>query len=106
LSSPSPRRTASPSLEAPGDARERVAVDQARARAGKLALVDLREAFVERERDDAVQHRVADELEALVVARAVTAMRQRLREQVRRAEVVAQPPAERLRHAARVAPGG
>ena len=76
------------------------------ARARQLAFVGVREALVERERDDAIQDRVADELEALVVMRAMAAMRQRLREQVRRAEVVAQSPAERLRHAARASPGG
>ena len=54
---------------------------QARAQARQLAFPEVREPVVELGGDDAVEHAVAEELEPLVVGRAVAAVGQRLREQ-------------------------
>ena len=64
--------------------------------AGQLAFGQLRKALVELVGDRAVEHAVAEELEPLVVVRAVAAMGQRLREQAR----VGEPVPSRSRAAA------
>jgi hypothetical protein len=58
--------------------------------------------MVEGGADHAVQHRVADELEALVVRGAEAPVRQRGAEQVGIAEGVSEPRAKRVIHSCRV----
>ena len=84
-----------PRSSAAREARQRLAVDEARADPRQLAFGDLREAPVQDRRDGAIQYGVADELEALVMIGAEAAVRERLQEQLRTAEVVAEPAAER-----------
>jgi len=80
------------------DVGERVAVDEARADAREVAFRQVGKAVEQRARDDAVQHCVADELEALVVPDAVTAVGQRLVEEIGPAECVPEPPCEVIGH--------
>jgi hypothetical protein len=82
-------RSASPRSSA-RDARQRVAVDEAGARTRQVAFGS-RESARRGARDDAVQHGVADELEALVVRRAVAAVRERLASTGRIAKVAGWP---------------
>src|SRR5207244_13495094 len=53
------------------ESSEGVAIDEARARAREFAFGRLREALVQGERDDALEHGVADEFEPRAVACAV-----------------------------------
>ena len=71
-------------------AGQRLLAHQARAQLGQLAFGKLREARVELVGDRAVEHAVAEKFEPFVVRRAVTAMRQRLLEEPRIGEAVAQ----------------
>jgi hypothetical protein len=64
------------------DPREHVLVDERGARARQVAFGKRGKASIERGGDDAVQHGVTDELEALVVRGAEAAVRQRAAEQV------------------------
>ena len=66
-------RSAEP--EPPGHMRQRVLVDEMRAGAGQVALGKRREPLVERQRDDAVEDRVADEFQPFVVRDAVASVR-------------------------------
>ena len=70
-------------VEAPRDRGERLLVDEVRAQPRELAFGQLRKLVVELERDDAVQHAVAEELQPLVVGRAVAAVGQRAAQQLR-----------------------
>ena len=89
--------------EPPRDARQRVLVDEPRAHARQVALGQRGKALVQRRADDAVEHRVADELQPLVVRRAEAAVGQRLAQQVGLAKRVAQLQAQRFGHPVRAA---
>ena len=78
------------------EAGQRLAIDETRAHARQLAFGNLRKPPVEDRGDRAVQHRVADELEPLVVLRAEAAVRERLAQQLRAAERVTQPVTQRV----------
>src|SRR5690606_39580688 len=54
-----------------------VAVDEARAKTRQLAFVGIRELAEQQSRDDTVQHRVAEKLQAFVVRSASTAVGER-----------------------------
>ena len=60
---------------------QRLLAHQVGAQARQIALPEAGEPAVELGGDDAIEDAVAEELEALVVGRAVAAVRQRLREQ-------------------------
>ena len=84
-------------IERPREPRERVALDEMGADPRQVAFGYLREAVIEKESDHAVQHRVADEFEPLVVNGAVAAVRQRLVQQIAIAKRVTQPCGKRRR---------
>ena len=65
------------------DLRQRWTADEARAQPAEVAFVRRRESPVERVGDHQVQHRIAEELEALVVAVLGAAVRERRLEQFR-----------------------
>jgi hypothetical protein len=73
-----------------GDIRQRSLLDQIGPQARQVAFVDLGIALEQHRRDDEVQHGIPQEFQSLVVARTVTAMRQRLFKQGRITEVVLQ----------------
>ena len=77
-------------VEPLGDLEQGLLVDQVGAQPGKGAFLQAREALVEHEADDAVEHPVAQELQALVVAGAETAVGEGLGKQVPLLEAVAQ----------------
>ena len=72
-----------------GDPRKRILLDEVRAYARQLAFRSRGKPLVERERDDEAEHGIADEFEPLVVRSAVAAVGQRLGEQARIVEDVA-----------------
>ena len=84
-------------LELLRHAGQRLAVHQLGAQPGQLALGRLREALPQRLGDQEAEDGVAEELQALVVARLGTAMGERIVEQLRVGEGVAQPPHQALR---------
>jgi hypothetical protein len=73
------------------DLGQRFLAHQPGAQAGELAFRHLRKARVQLVGHGAAQHAVAEELQALVVVRAVAAMRERLLGQRRCAEAVPEP---------------
>ena len=78
-------------LQALGDVRQRSLLDQVGAQARQIALVDLRVTLEQHRRDDEVEHGIPEELQALVVARPMAAVGQRLFKQCWVTEVVIQP---------------
>jgi hypothetical protein len=72
-----------------------VLADEVRAYAREVTLVAAGEAIEEQRRDREVQHRVAEELEPLVVLGAVAAVRERAHEQARLREAVPEPRLQR-----------
>ena len=77
--------------ELAGHLRERLFAHEARAQARELALGKLRKARVELGCDGAAEYAVAEEFQPFVVLRAVTAVGQRLLEEPRARETVAEP---------------
>ena len=64
------------------DPRQRVLIDERRADARQITFGQRAKAFEQRNADDAVEHRIADELEPFVVGYADAAVRERLAKQV------------------------
>ena len=81
FSSPSPSRSCSPKAKRCGDGGKRLLVDQVGAQPRQLAFGQRGKPLIEFERHDAIEHAVAEKLEALVVGRAVAAVGQRLPQQ-------------------------
>ena len=71
--------------------QQTVAIHEVCTNTRKIAFGQLRETAEEFDRNDAVQHGVADELQTFIVIGIVTAVRQRSREERRIAEGIAQP---------------
>ncbi len=90
-----------------GEFVQRLLLDQVGAQPRQVALVDAPEVTVQHRGDDAVEHRIAEELEPLVVRLAVAAMRQRLPQQrgSRRTDTRVAPAGRRASGASRLSWG-
>src|SRR5437660_3983555 len=75
----------------PCELRERIAVHEIRARARKITFLRRRKSLEQGQGDDAIQHRIADELESFVVGYAEAAVCEGLAQEAGLAKIVTEP---------------
>ena len=97
MSSPEPERQQFAELHRLRDLGQRLLAHQPRAQARQVAFARRRELAVQAFGDQQVEHRIAEELEALVVGAFGAAMRERGDEQRAIARLIAEPCGEQVR---------